>query len=304
LQNPLPRFGLIGTGVWAKMIYAPVAARSTAVQFTSVHGRNFDAAAELAAAYGAMPYSDLYAFLDSVDIVGVCLPPDVQARFALKAAAAGKHLILEKPLSLDPGESTAIADALESQELRSAVFFTRLFLPEVAAWVRQVRTATWFYAHSHNFSRLLLDPSNPFNGTPWRHEVGSLWDAGPHAVALLQSSLGDVAEVVAARGVGDLVTMTLTHRSGAISTISNSYNTPQGFPGEIVLFGESGRETPPALKGKEGQSEAFDIALRMIAVPGASADTMPDARFGSKVTGVLAAAERSVREGRSVKLGS
>jgi hypothetical protein len=65
-----------------------------------------------------------------------------------------------------------------------------------------------------SFSRLLLSLG------------GALWDTGPHAVSLPSATLGEVVEVSATQGVGDLTTMTLLHRPGAISAVTLALDVP------------------------------------------------------------------------------
>jgi predicted dehydrogenase len=93
-SSPL-KFGLVGTGYWARIAHAPVLASTEGIELAAVWGRNPGATAELAAAYQATPHEDLDAFLAGVDGVAFAVPPDVQAPIAVRAARAGKHLLLE-----------------------------------------------------------------------------------------------------------------------------------------------------------------------------------------------------------------
>src|SRR6516225_4645270 len=94
------RFGLVGTGHWAKITHAPALASTPGAELAAVWGRDPAAAAALAAAHGATAHTDFGAFLDSVDAVAFSVPPHVQAPLAVRAAEAGKHLLLEKPIAL------------------------------------------------------------------------------------------------------------------------------------------------------------------------------------------------------------
>ena len=49
------RFGLAGTGYWARITHAPALSSASGVEFTAVWGRNPQAAAGLAAEYRATP---------------------------------------------------------------------------------------------------------------------------------------------------------------------------------------------------------------------------------------------------------
>ena len=87
-QRPL-RFGLAGTGYWARTAHAPALASTDGIEFTAVWGRNQQAAADLAAAYGASAHQDVGTFLADLDGVAFAVPPDVQVPIAARAAAAG-----------------------------------------------------------------------------------------------------------------------------------------------------------------------------------------------------------------------
>src|SRR5436190_2743151 len=93
------RFGLVGTGYWARVTHAPALASAEGIDFAAVWGRNPQAAAALAAEHGASVHRDLGALLDDVDAVAFAVPPDVQSAIAARAARAGKHLLLEKPVA-------------------------------------------------------------------------------------------------------------------------------------------------------------------------------------------------------------
>ncbi len=300
-----PRFGLIGTGAWARNLHAPAAAQSDAVEFTAVFGRNALKATAFAAPFGVRPYADLGTFLDSVDLVGICVPPDIQPQFALAAAKADKPVLLEKPIARDPAAAEAIAAEFEARGLPALVFFTQLLTPRVRAWADDAAAqGGWISARIETYTRILSDPANPVDDTAWRAGVGALWDNGPHAVALLLTILGDVVEIVATRGHGDLKVLTLTHQSGALSTITQAMDAPASIAGETALFGASGKLVlPPGPGWTIDAAEAYDHALHLLAAAtrGEPA-TYPDARFGLAVTKILAAAERSLADGRRVLL--
>ncbi|MBM7044782.1 MULTISPECIES: Gfo/Idh/MocA family protein [Rhizobium] len=300
-----PRFGLIGTGIWARTVQAPAAATCDAVHFCSVFGRREIAAKEIAEAHGAQAFTSLGAFLDSVDIVGISLVPDAQPEFAIAAAAAGKHLLLEKPLATDPVVADAIAEACAKHGVQSAVFFTRLFTPQIRQWVNEAAAnGGWLSARTETFARVISDPGNPFYSTRWRSEVGALWDVGPHAVSLLCAALGDVVAVSASKGRGDFTLTTLVHDNGVISTIAITLDAPSPLPGGTVLFGASGKNEVPVPEDWNGEStQAYRNAIAELATAAKSGQPTPyDARFGARVTTILAAAEQSIASGHQVSL--
>ncbi|MYW21905.1 Gfo/Idh/MocA family oxidoreductase, partial [Streptomyces sp. SID2955] len=107
------RIGLLGTGPWARAAYAPALAGHTGLEFAGVWGRRPEAATALAEQYDVAAYADVDALLADVDAVAVALPPDVQAGLAVRAAGAGRHLLLDKPLALTVAEGRAVTEAVE-----------------------------------------------------------------------------------------------------------------------------------------------------------------------------------------------
>ena len=303
-----PRFGLIGTGVWPRLVQAPAARASESVAFASVFNRDQTKADVFATLFGVRGYADVDAFLDSVDIVGITVPPDVQPYYAKRAARAGKPVVLEKPLALDPIEADQIADAFEARELMALVFFTRMLIPQARAWIDGARAqGGWYAGRIDSMSPLLNDPSSPFFGTTatWRGAAGALWDTGPHAVSTLVTILGQAVEVSAIGGRGDLKLLTLGHTSGAVSSISLAMDAPVGVPGEIALFGAAGKSVlPPSTDWFGDATEAYGAALEILAggPSGRERPVLPDARLGATVTKILAAAGRSLATGRRIML--
>src|SRR3712207_1241797 len=125
------RFGLLGTGPWAALTQAPGLAAHPDAEFVGVWGRNPDKAAALAQRHGAAAYPELDALLVDVDAVAVALPPEVQAELATRAARAGKHLLLDKPIALTGAAADELAGEVTSRGVASVVFFTNRFMPEI-----------------------------------------------------------------------------------------------------------------------------------------------------------------------------
>lgn len=296
-SSPL-RFGLIGTGIWVRNVHGPAAAKSEVIRFTGIFARNAATANEIASQYGVTAYSDLSCFLDNVDIVGIAVPPAAQPHFALAAIAAGKHVLLEKPVALDSQAAWQIVDGLEKKGLKSLVFFTNLFNPRVRAWIDDVHAVGgWSGGRIDTFSGVIVDPGNPFHTTlNWRGHAGALWDSVPHGVALLTQIFGPVVEVYAAGGSGDLGAATLIHCDGGLTTINFAMDMTPSVPGETAIYGAAGKRVMPAavLDWNSTAREAYGAALRsLVATVNGEPTRYPDARFSAYVTDVLAAIENS-----------
>ena len=284
------RFGLAGTGHWARITHAPALSSAAGIEFAAVWGRNPQAAAE----YRATPYQDVSAFLAGVDAVSFAVPPDVQAPIATQAAREGKHLLLEKPVALTEAAADGLVEAVEQAGVASVVFFTSRFQPEVRAWLAEVEVRGGWAGGVSAWLGSALRESNPFN-TPWRQDRGGLWDIGPHLVSLLWASLGPVTSVTADAGPADVTHLILHHQGGATSTITVTLSATEAAAGvEAYVWGESGRLAAPL--GTVDRLVALSTALdELVANARAGQTRHPcDVWFGRDVERVLAEAQRQV----------
>ncbi len=287
------RFGLAGTGYWARIAHAPALASADGVEFAAVWGRDPRAAADLATGYGATAYDDVDAFLSAVDAVAFAVPPDVQGPIAERAARAGKHLLLEKPIALSESQSDSLVEAVEQGQVASVVFFTLRFQPDMRAWLAEATArGGWAGASAAWFGSALVE-SSPFN-TPWRREKGALWDLGPHLISVLWALLGPVTSVTADAGLADTCHLILHHQGGP-STVTVSLSAAEGAKGfEAYAWGEAGRSVAPA--ATNDPLVPLRTALAELTVRARSRQTAHpcDVRFGRDVVRVLAEAERQI----------
>src|ERR1017187_10260216 len=101
------KFGLAGTGHWARITHAPALASTAGIEFAGVWGRNADAAAALAASYDVPAYRDFDA-------------------------------LLEKPIATSEAGAEALAQSVADAGVASVVFFTARFQPDIRAWLAEV----------------------------------------------------------------------------------------------------------------------------------------------------------------------
>jgi predicted dehydrogenase len=293
VDRPL-RFGLVGTGHWAQITHAPALASTDGIEFAAVWGRNADAAAQLAASYGATAHRDLAEFLADTDAVAFAVPPDVQAPIATRAARAGKHLLLEKPIAISPVDADALADAAASAQVASVVFFTARFQADVRAWLATVLAARGWAGGSAAWLGSALRSGSPFN-TPWRRDQGGLWDVAPHLISLLWASLGPVRSVTADAGHGDVTHLILHHETGLTSTVTATLGQPRNAEfAELYLWGEPGRSVAP-LETDEPVIPLRTALTELAANARSGQVSHPcDVRFGCEIGRILADAQRQI----------
>jgi len=282
------------------MAHAPGLAAHGDVELAGVWGRNADKAAALAGQYGAKPYADADALIADVEAVAIALPPDVQAPLALRAARAGRHLLLEKPVAFTAAEADEIAAAAAGQA--SVVFFARRLMPQLDAFVTAAaETGGWVEARVDHVGTI-YDEGNPFGASAWRRESGGLWDVGPHALALVLPVLGPVTEVAAMVAPRDMTHLLVRHASGAVSRITLSVDVPPAAVREEAVFsGEAGIRTVPDLPWEPVTAYRNALDDLLTAAAGGPASAL-DLRFGAGVTAILEAAAESAGTGRTVPI--
>ncbi|WP_448321685.1 Gfo/Idh/MocA family protein [Streptomyces sp. CO7] len=292
------RIGLLGTGPWASTAHAPALQGHPQVDFVGVWGRRREAAEELAGRHGVRAYGDVEALFSDVDAVAVALPPHIQADLAVRAARAGLHLLLDKPLATTVDQARAVADAVRESGVASVVFFTLRFQTGTETWIAEQGSAKgWFTANAHWLGSVFSGDS-PYGRSPWRREKGALWDVGPHALSVLLPVLGPVERVsAAARGADDTVHLVLTHDRGASSTVTLSLTAPPAAAGHgLELRGAHGvTRLPDTSEGPVPALARAAAALRVAAEGGQPHAC--DVAFGLLVTEVLSEAEKLLADG-------
>jgi predicted dehydrogenase len=294
------RFGVLGTGHWARVVHATALAGHPTATLAGVWGRDLEKAKSLGAEFDVPGYSDLDALLAEVDAVAIAVPPDVQVPLVEQAAAAGKHVLLEKPIGLSLADADRVVSAVRTAGVASVVFFTFRFQAGTSSWLAQAgRTllaggsGTWLSALA----------GSPFDSA-WRRKHGALWDIGPHALSLLLPALGPVTEVQAGGGSGDTVHLVLHHEAGVSSTVTLSHTVaPMSTGIEFYVHGDAGRVV--LLPDTEHPVEALTVAVEELSAAAIAGGMHPcDVGFGRDVVVVLATAQRALASGCREPVGS
>lgn len=292
------RFGLIGTGYWAEVTHGRGLAEAPGVELEAVWGRHPVRTADIAARLGVTACRSVDELFQRVDAVAFAVPPDVQARLAVQAADAGRHLLLEKPIATSVDDARRLREAVDRAQVASVVFFTARFDPGTVGWLAAADRLDWEGGWSRWLVSGLSDPSSPYSSSAWRRRKGALWDVGPHALSLLVPALGPVTAVHAAAGARDLVHLVLEHRGGATSTCSLTLMAPPPTSNiELALWGRPGVSVAPRL-GMSPASLLGEAARQVVSAAGTPEGHPCDVHFGELVVGVLAEAERALARDR------
>jgi predicted dehydrogenase len=162
----------------------------------------------------------------NVDAVIIATPSPTHAHLACAAFAAGKHVLVEKPLALDLESADAVIAAGQRSGRVGMVGHLMVFHPAVAKLrelyrARELGRLHYIHSIRSNLGRL-------------RREESVLWSFGPHDLSMMEAVLGEQPEHVSARGkciahpnVPDVAFVTLGYASGTLAHLQLSRVSPR-----------------------------------------------------------------------------
>ncbi|MFE4229530.1 Gfo/Idh/MocA family protein [Arthrobacter sp. NPDC056886] len=232
-------------------------------------GRDPEGVAEAAAKYGwAESATDWRAVIarDDIHIVDICAPGFMHAEIAIASLAAGKHVLVEKPLANTLAEAEAMAAAARSAQdngVQSMIGFNYRRVPALALareLIAEGRLGSIRHVRAAYLQDWLVDPDSPMT---WRLNKdtagsGALGDIASHAIDQVLFLLGQQVTEVAGRlhtftpsrpgpngpeqvTVDDAAWATLTLASGAIASVEVSrVATGQKNSLKLEIYGDKG----------------------------------------------------------------
>ncbi len=250
------KFGIIGAGMIARFHAMAIGAMEGGT-LHSFCGRRQDAVDELVGEFGGVGYTDLEAFLadPELDIVTIATPSGAHLEPALAAAAAGKHIICEKPLEVTPDRVDLMIAACETAGVTLAGIFNRRFHPAMDTFKAAVDagrfgTLTLCDAYVKWYRSQAYYDSGAWRGTWALDGGGALMNQSIHLVDQLLYLAGDVVSVSASTAclahtgieVEDTAVAILEFKSGARGVIQGSTAcwSSTGHPAEIQICGDQG----------------------------------------------------------------
>ncbi len=135
--------------------------------------------------------------IDVVDLVG---PNMIHKDQILKALAAGKHILCEKPLAVNGDEAAELEEALKESPMIHGMIFNYRFIPAILkarTLIEEGRLGEVYSFRGEYFHTGYQNPERPFS---WRMDFersggGALVDLGVHVIDLLRFLLGDFSAV-------------------------------------------------------------------------------------------------------------
>ncbi len=249
-------FGIVGCGMIAEFHTRAIneIAGARVVGATSRNPANGAKIARLADG-GCEVYGDLEALLAApgLDVVSICTPSGAHMEPAVRAAAAGKHVVVEKPLEITLARCDAIIDACEGAGVRLCTIFPSRFtaanqrLKEAIALGRFGRV-TLGDTHVKWWRSQEYYDSGGWRGTWQLDGGGALMNQAIHNVDLLYWLMGDVESVSAQTAtlahvrieVEDTAVASVRFKSGALGVIQAATSAYPGLLKRTEIHGDRG----------------------------------------------------------------
>ncbi|HEU5479032.1 MAG TPA: Gfo/Idh/MocA family oxidoreductase [Candidatus Tumulicola sp.] len=160
----------------------------------------------------------------AVDLVAIATPPVLHFPMASRAIAAGKHVLVEKPLAEDAGHARALVEAAERAGVRLFTDHTFLYAGAVEAMRRSLtggELGEIYYAESTRVNLGLFQQTHV------------IWDLAPHDLSILNHVFGELPHSVACHAmayihppVWDVAFLLLRYGSGRIAQVHLSWLSP------------------------------------------------------------------------------
>jgi scyllo-inositol 2-dehydrogenase (NADP+) len=177
------KVGVMGYGLAGATFHAPVIehcgrAEVTAIATTQAERAQADyPKAQIVADFDAL------LSLDELDAIVIATPNDTHFDLAQRALSAGKHVVVDKPVTLNAADARTLADLAQQEQLLFAPFHNRRWdgdFMTVRALIESGRLGRVTHYESH------FDRFRPKVPQRWREEAarggGLLFDLGPHLI--------------------------------------------------------------------------------------------------------------------------
>ena len=246
--------GIIGVGKVAPL-HAAALVNLEESAFTAVCSRSGERASALAQQYGVKPYTNVEEMIEKSDVqaVMVCTPHPAHAEAAIKAMAAGAHVLVEKPLAASLADCDAMIAAAQSANVKLAMISQRrLYAPvqriKKAITEGKLDQPVLGVVTLFGWRDRVYYESDPWRGT-WREEGGGvLVNQAPHQLDILQWLMGPIAEVSGVWAnlnhpyieVEDTALAIIRFKNGALGNVIVSNSQNPALYGKVAVFGRNG----------------------------------------------------------------
>ena len=323
------KLACIGTGRWAGQL-ADAVARSGQAEVVSGWARRPEGREEFAANFGCTPAGSLEELLSDPEVDGVIITTSHQSHREMieQAAAAGKHILVEKPFTNTVEDGiAAIAAAREAGVLlqvghqrRRTAAKRRIKAMLEAGELGDVETVVTNQSIPNGFKM----PETAWRWDPEQSPLGSMTSLGVHKIDTINYLVGPIRSVFCftrpgrTKPIDEATVLAMELESGALATLTTSFFTP--VVNDTTVFGTDaaawstlggaklriqGRDDPEPVEIElEPIDELADQMTAFAAAVRGEAPVEVDGEAGLVVIAVMEAAVESAETGRAVEVSS
>lgn len=255
------RVGIVGAGFMG-ILHAAGWAKTPAC-LAAMYSNYPEKVRQLAHECGTEAVDSLEALIDTVDIVDICTPTPLHHEMVLQAAAAGKHIVCEKPLARTVEQAEDMIAACSKAGVKLLVAHVVRFFPEYAQAKAIVDRGEIGQVGVVRLRRVSSVPT--WTQDNWLMDVeksgGMMLDLMIHDFDYARWVAGEVESVFARNtrpaGQRDYALVILRHRNGALSHVEGGWAYPPGmFRTALEIAGAGGLIEHPS-----GSSTPLQIHL-------------------------------------------
>ncbi|MEX2035825.1 MAG: Gfo/Idh/MocA family oxidoreductase [Xanthobacteraceae bacterium] len=244
------RAAIVGLGRWGRSLVGAVQGKTEAIKFAAAYTRT-RASAEAYCRKMNIPlrqrFEDILADR-SIDAVVLATPHSLHAAQVMAAVKAGKHVHVEKPLTLDRPSAQAVVAAAKDAGVVLAVGFNRRFHPSVVELRKRLddgRLGTVMaMVAQHTTSTGQFIPADNWRAQPEEAPGGAITAVGVHSIDHMIEFGGRVRDVLCTTGryipgpSDDTSNVMLRFENGATGLLFCSVATATNF--SFTLYGSKG----------------------------------------------------------------
>jgi len=245
------KVGIAGLGWWGRVLVKSVQGKSEAIRFTAGCSGRRARAEGFCEAAGIALRDGLDDLLGDPGLDGVVLatPHSQHAEQIARAAAAGKHVFVEKPFALERASARRAAAAAEAAGVVLALGHNRRFLPSFCR-LRELVAEGSLGRPLHVEGHFSADAGRRYTTEHWRASraespAGGMTGLGIHVVDAMIALMGPIEAVTAlsirqslAIDLDDTTAMLLRFGSGALGSLVTLTATPLTW--RLAVYGDGG----------------------------------------------------------------
>lgn len=322
------RVASLGIGWWSNVL-ADAVKRSSEIEIVSCYTRSEDKRQDFSEKYNCRAASSYEEILADDSIQGIIntTPNNIHYETTKAAAEAGKHVFLDKPITVNVADGLATAKVCEDAGVILSVGFQRR-RENHFRWIKKEIEAGHFGKLVQAEGNISRDRVGQFEPGHWRYQAehmpgGVMLQIGSHYLDVLEMLMGPVVQVSAQTAQlvlpgdnPDVANIILEHETGALSSLTASYASAS----EYYMLNIYGKEASAYYdlfgglrylkRGETGstpvQCEKNDTIVEELnefaeCIRG-NAKPECDGYWATHSLAVILAGVRSSKEGRSVKV--